>query len=118
MMGCRSERGLIPRIGRTLFDLIAAQNDNTKFWVQVSYLAIYTEKRARNLLNPKQKKNLGVRDHPSLGPYVEDLCKLVVSSSSELLSLVAEGNRTRTVVATDMNHVSSRSHAVVNLVLT
>jgi hypothetical protein len=44
-----------------------------------------------------------VREHPSLGPYVEDLSKLVVSSYHEMMTLMDEGNKARTVAATNMN---------------
>jgi kinesin family protein 1 len=55
-----------------------------------------------------------VREHPSLGPYVEDLSKLVVSSYHEMMTLMDEGNKARTVAATNMNetyvvHRSSRA---------
>ena len=63
---------------------------------------IYNEK-VRDLLNPKNTGNLRVREHPSLGPYVEDLSKLVVSSYEEMMTLMDEGNKARTVAATNMN---------------
>lgn len=72
----------------------------------------------RDLLNPSTKGNLKVREHPSLGPYVEDLAKLVVGSFQEIEHLMDEGNKARTVAATNMNATSSRSHAVFTLILT
>jgi kinesin family protein 1 len=72
-----------------------------------------------------------------LGPYVKDLSKLIVSSYEEMMTLMDEGNKARTVAATDMNDDvsdrsillcivllfscrlrSSRSHAVFTLILT
>lgn len=44
-----------------------------------------------------------MREHPSLGPYVEDLSKLVVNSYEEMMTLMDEGNKARTVAATNMN---------------
>ena len=41
--------------------------------------------------------------HFSLGPYVEDLSKLVVASYDEMMNLMDEGNKARTVAATNMN---------------
>jgi kinesin family protein 1 len=66
----------------------------------------------RDLLNPKNTGNLRVREHPSLGPYVEDLSKLVVGSYEEMMTLMDEGNKARTVAATNMNEtyvLSTRS---------
>ncbi len=92
-------------------------DENLKISVEVSYIEIYNEK-VRDLLNPKNKGNLKVREHPSLGPYVEDLSKLVVGSFRDIENLMDEGNKARTVAATNMNETSSRSHAVFTLVLT
>lgn len=37
--------------------------------------------------------NLKVREHPSLGPYVEDLSRLVVRNYDDMLLLMDEGNK-------------------------
>lgn len=119
MMGYGEEEGVIPRICRDMFDRIdKIQNDKLmQCTVEVSYLEIYNE-RVRDLLNPSTKGNLKVREHPSTGPYVEDLAKLVVRSFMEIEHLMDEGNKARTVAATNMNETSSRSHAVFTLTLT
>uniref|UniRef100_A0A8B9JE50 plus-end-directed kinesin ATPase n=1 Tax=Astyanax mexicanus TaxID=7994 RepID=A0A8B9JE50_ASTMX len=74
--------------------------------------------RVRDLLNPKNKGNLRVREHPLLGPYVEDLSKLAVTSYTDIADLMDAGNKARTVAATNMNETSSRSHAVFTIVFT
>lgn len=119
MMGYGSEAGVIPKICQDMFERIGEmqQDKNLHCTVEVSYLEIYNE-RVRDLLNPSTKGNLKVREHPSTGPYVEDLAKLVVSSFNEIEHLMDEGNKARTVAATNMNETSSRSHAVFTLTLT
>ncbi|KAF2739277.1 kinesin family protein [Polyplosphaeria fusca] len=119
MMGYGEEKGIIPKICMDMFERIDAQgtDKNLSCTVEVSYLEIYNE-RVRDLLNPSTKGNLRVREHPSTGPYVEDLAKLVVRSFSEIENLMDEGNKARTVAATNMNETSSRSHAVFTLTLT
>jgi kinesin family member 1 len=119
MMGYGEEAGVIPKICRDMFDRIGGlQSDpHLTCTVEVSYLEIYNE-RVRDLLNPATKGNLRVREHPSTGPYVEDLAKLAVRSFSEIENLMDEGNKARTVAATNMNETSSRSHAVFTLTLT
>ena len=119
MMGYGKEHGIIPNICQDMFQRIEAlQGDRSlKCTVEVSYLEIYNE-RVRDLLNPSTKGNLKVREHPSTGPYVEDLAKLVVGSFQEIENLMDEGNKARTVAATNMNQTSSRSHAVFTLMLT
>ena len=49
--------------------------------------------------------NLCVREHPSLGPYVEDLSKLAVSSYDEMMTLMDEGNKAWMVAVTNMNEM-------------
>ncbi|PKS07716.1 hypothetical protein jhhlp_006324 [Lomentospora prolificans] len=119
MMGYGKEVGIIPNICQDMFRRIdEMQADKTlRCTVEVSYLEIYNE-RVRDLLNPATKGNLKVREHPSTGPYVEDLAKLAVSSFQEIENLMDEGNKARTVAATNMNETSSRSHAVFTLMLT
>lgn len=119
MMGFGQETGVIPRICKDMFDRIdkLQEDKNTTCAVEVSYLEIYNE-RVRDLLNPATKGNLKVREHPSTGPYVEDLAKLLVRSNDEIENLMDEGNKARTVAATNMNETSSRSHAVFTLTLT
>ncbi|TVY83743.1 Kinesin-like protein unc-104 [Lachnellula suecica] len=119
MMGYGAEAGVIPKICQDMFERIGAlqEDKNLRCTVEVSYLEIYNE-RVRDLLNPSTKGNLKVREHPSTGPYVEDLAKLVVSSFNEIEHLMDEGNKARTVAATSMNETSSRSHAVFTLTLT
>ncbi|KAK3327365.1 hypothetical protein B0T19DRAFT_400240 [Cercophora scortea] len=119
MMGYGKESGIIPSICQDMFERIGRmqQDTNLRCTVEVSYLEIYNE-RVRDLLNPANKGNLKVREHPSTGPYVEDLAKLVVGSFQEIEHLMDEGNKARTVAATNMNETSSRSHAVFTLMLT
>ncbi|KAI9220594.1 P-loop containing nucleoside triphosphate hydrolase protein, partial [Blastocladiella britannica] len=112
--------GVIPRAAAHLFDSIrdrSAADPNIAFNVQASYLEIYME-RVRDLLNPGNKEKLRVREHPILGPYVESLSKLILRSDDEVQRVLADGDAVRTVAATKMNDVSSRSHAVFQLILT
>ncbi|XP_078144552.1 kinesin-like protein KIF1B isoform X2 [Centroberyx gerrardi] len=121
MMGKQEEgqEGIIPMLCEDLFEKINADNNKGElsYSVEVSYMEIYCE-RVRDLLNPKNKGNLRVREHPLLGPYVEDLSKLAVTSYTDIADLMDAGNKARTVAATNMNETSSRSHAVFTIVFT
>uniref|UniRef100_A0A673N3L7 Kinesin motor domain-containing protein n=1 Tax=Sinocyclocheilus rhinocerous TaxID=307959 RepID=A0A673N3L7_9TELE len=59
---------------------------------RVSYMEIYCE-RVRDLLNPKSKGSLRVREHPIMGPYVEDLSKMAVTNYSDIADLMDTGNK-------------------------
>uniref|UniRef100_A0A8C4WJD2 plus-end-directed kinesin ATPase n=1 Tax=Gopherus evgoodei TaxID=1825980 RepID=A0A8C4WJD2_9SAUR len=120
MMGKQeeSQAGIIPQLCEELFEQINDNsNEEMSYSVEVSYMEIYCE-RVRDLLNPKNKGNLRVREHPLLGPYVEDLSKLAVTSYTDIADLMDAGNKARTVAATNMNETSSRSHAVFTIVFT
>ncbi|XP_042178520.1 kinesin-like protein KIF1A isoform X6 [Oncorhynchus tshawytscha] len=122
MMGkpdLKNQEGIIPLMCEDLFTKFNdSNNDNSKSYsVEVSYMEIYCE-RVRDLLNPKNKGNLRVREHPLMGPYVEDLSKLAVTSYNDIQDLMDSGNKARTVAATNMNETSSRSHAVFNIIFT
>lgn len=122
---------MIPRLCDAIFSNIAEETANLNnlpssgvqpsetpnvFKVEVSFMEIYNEK-VRDLL-VANKTSLKVREHSILGPYVDGLSLLAVKSAEDIANLMAEGNKSRTVAATNMNSESSRSHAVFTIVLT
>ncbi|XP_077400217.1 kinesin-like protein KIF1C isoform X2 [Vanacampus margaritifer] len=118
MMGKQEtgQEGIIPQLCEDLFQRTGANADpDLTYSVEVSYMEIYCE-RVRDLLNPKSQGTLRVREHPILGPYVEDLSKLAVTGFPDIRDLMDAGNKARTVAATNMNETSSRSHAVFTIV--
>ncbi|XP_024911473.1 kinesin-like protein KIF13B isoform X3 [Cynoglossus semilaevis] len=119
MMGSGDQPGLIPRLCSALFERTQKeQREQESFTVEVSYMEIYNEK-VRDLLDPKGgRQTLRVREHKVLGPYVDGLSRLAVACYKDIESLMSEGNKSRTVAATNMNEESSRSHAVFNIILT
>uniref|UniRef100_A0AAR2LQR8 Kinesin motor domain-containing protein n=1 Tax=Pygocentrus nattereri TaxID=42514 RepID=A0AAR2LQR8_PYGNA len=119
MMGSVDQPGLIPRLCCSLFERVGREENEThSFKVEVSYMEIYNEK-VRDLLDPKgSRQSLKVREHKVLGPYVDGLSQLAVTNFEDIESLMSEGNKSRTVAATNMNEESSRSHAVFSIIIT
>uniref|UniRef100_A0A7N6BF68 Kinesin family member 13A n=1 Tax=Anabas testudineus TaxID=64144 RepID=A0A7N6BF68_ANATE len=118
MMGNGEQPGLIPRLCCSLFERVHREaNESHAFKVEVSYMEIYNEK-VRDLLDPKGRQSLKVREHKVLGPYVDGLSQLAVTSFEDIEVLMSEGNKSRTVAATNMNEESSRSHAVFSIIVT
>uniref|UniRef100_A0AAZ3PVJ2 Kinesin family member 13Bb n=1 Tax=Oncorhynchus tshawytscha TaxID=74940 RepID=A0AAZ3PVJ2_ONCTS len=118
MMGSSEQPGLIPRLCSSLFDrIVQEQREGESFTVEVSFMEIYNEK-VRDLLDPKGRQALRVREHKVFGPYVDGLSHLAVACYKDIECLMSEGNKSRTVAATNMNEESSRSHAVFNIILT
>ncbi|XP_069675474.1 kinesin-like protein Klp98A isoform X2 [Periplaneta americana] len=113
MMGSPECQGLIPRICKTLFNRMAAgKEQGASYRTEVSYLEIYNE-RVKDLLQPSATSHsLRVREHPRFGPYVQGLSRHLVTDYSDIQELMTQGNNHRTTASTNMNDVSSRSHAI------
>ncbi|KAH9509084.1 Kinesin-like protein kif16b [Bulinus truncatus] len=121
MMGTEDDPGLIPRYCQALFSRLS--DNSSSYQIHVSYLEIYNEK-VRDLLKnvnsnfSKSTHNLRVREHPRDGPYVQDLSKHSVITYEALVNLMKKGNNNRTTASTNMNDVSSRSHAIFTITFT
>ncbi|XP_029474242.1 kinesin-like protein KIF14 [Rhinatrema bivittatum] len=123
MMGFDEEPGIIPRFCEDLFSRVSRiETSQISHLVEMSYFEIYNEKIHDLLVfkgeNGQKKQPLRVREHPTHGPYVEELSVNVVTSYSDIQSWLELGNKQRATAATGMNDKSSRSHSVFMLVMT
>ena len=112
--------GLAPRVFMDVIEEILNDPDVAKDTrITVSFLEIYQEK-LRDCLVPSGNvgADLKVREHPALGPYVENLRKVEVKSPQQALALLYEGYCERSTGQNNRNRLSSRSHAVITLELT
>lgn len=67
-----------------MFSRVAAGKENgASYRTEVSYLEIYNEK-VKDLLGGEVTHSLKVREHPRLGPYVQDLSKHLVSDYDDI----------------------------------
>lgn len=117
MMGAPDALGLIPRICKEMFNRMKlGQKSGTGYKTQASYLEIYNE-RVRDLLGSSNNTGHGlrVREHRTLGPYVEDLSLHPVTNYEEIQDCINRGNMLRTTASTNMNDTSSRSHAIFTI---
>lgn len=105
---CPGNKGIIPKSFEQIFSHIS-HSTNMQYLVRASYLEIYQEE-IRDLLD-KSKKQYELRQNES-GVYVKNLQSYVCKSAKEIEHVMNVGNQNRTVGATDMNHHSSRSHAI------
>jgi kinesin family member 5 len=107
--------GIIPRAARAIFEYIQGDTKNAEFNIKCSYLEIYNE-MVNDLLDPK-KTNLGVRESPARGVYVDGLTEEFLASDQDVIDLINIGGANRAVSFTDMNAVSSRSHSLFQIIL-
>jgi len=109
-------KGILPRACSRLFDALEARrvaDDSFQATVLASYLEIYNEKMFDLLSSVRDSgSELQMRLHPQLGPIVVGLTECPMQSFAEALELLDFGAKRRAVGATQMNAVSSRSHAV------
>ena len=104
------QKGIIQRTIEDIFNYIeTTSNENTKFIIRASFLQIYNE-NISDLLKP-EKKNLQIREDKKKGIYVDSLSEWAVRSPIDLYALLKRGTNFRTTSSTNMNDVSSRSHA-------
>lgn len=109
----QENRGIIPRTFEQIFKTIE-QSNNKQYLVFSSYLEIYQEE-IRDLLEAKSKGKCELRDDRGVGVYVSNLNKYICKNVQEILKVMQEGNKNRTIGATDMNEHSSRSHAILTV---
>ncbi|KAG1676987.1 Kinesin-like protein KIF3A [Nymphon striatum] len=117
MEGVRSApelKGIIPNSFAHIFGHIAKADEDKKFLVRVSYLEIYNEE-VKDLLGKDQKARLEVKERPDVGVYVKDLSAFVVKNADDMDRIMTLGNKNRSVGETNMNALSSRSHAMFSI---
>lgn len=122
----RSEWGLVPRVCFHLFEMVAAVGrrspqiteggKNVEATVEASFLEIHNE-QVLDLLSADRATDLKVRELKGIGVFVQGLHKSMVHNFAAMLALMDEGNRRRTVAATNMNATSSRSHSIFTIEL-
>lgn len=128
--GAEQAAGLIPRLCQGLFSepALAGWTVHLAFFEiyneQVVDLLSQTDESSQTMaqwraagLDPKRRAPLRVREHATLGVYIEGLTKRPVTSPADVEQALREGSAIRAVAGTAMNEHSSRSHAVVQLLL-
>lgn len=110
------QRGIIPRAIEQIFSHIQKHASPTvRFLVRASYLQIYNE-QVSDLLRP-ERTNLSIREDKKRGIFVEGLSECVVKSPEEIYERMQQGAHYRATGATNMNELSSRSHAVFIIIV-
>jgi hypothetical protein len=83
----------------------------------VSMMEIYNEK-VQDLLIPiakRPKEGHKIREHKTLGIYVEGMSKHFVDTYDSIEKKMDEGGRNRSIAATEMNANSSRAHTIISI---
>ncbi|KAI4198544.1 MAG: hypothetical protein LQ346_002747 [Caloplaca aetnensis] len=125
MQGTASSPGVIPLAIADIFSYIR-ETPHREFLLRVSYLEIYNEK-IHDLLSPAaaassgpgapQPEEIKLREDSKRGVYASPLKEEIVQSPTQLLRVIARGDHARRTRSTQYNAQSSRSHAVVQIVV-
>jgi kinesin family protein 18/19 len=109
--------GIIMLTLNELFNRITSpQYNNThEFAIKLSYIEIYNE-HVRDLL-AGDSENLMIVEDPIRGVFVADLLETPVYSMNEVIGMITAGNNKRTMAATSANQFSSRSHAIIQILI-
>lgn len=109
-------KGIVPNIFSHIFAQISVANSDVSCVVTVTYLEIYNEE-IRDLLSQNPSTKLTVHERPGVGVYVKDLLGFTVNSLESVVDILKKGNRNRATGSTNLNDVSSRSHAIFTIKL-
>lgn len=125
MQGTATSPGVIPLAITDIFSFIR-ETPHREFLLRVSYLEIYNEK-IHDLLKPQTEAGVGpgsaqveeikLREDPKRGVFASPLKEEIVQSPTQLLRVIARGDQSRRTRSTQYNAQSSRSHAVVQIVV-
>jgi centromeric protein E len=124
MQGTATSPGVIPLAITDIFSYIR-ETPHREFLLRVSYLEIYNEK-IHDLLSPpsagtgpgaSQQEEIKLREDSKRGVYASPLKEEIVQSPTQLLRVIARGDHARRTGSTQYNARSSRSHAVVQIVV-
>jgi centromeric protein E len=121
MQGTATNPGVIPLAITDIFSYIR-ETPHREFLLRVSYLEIYNEK-INDLLAGSvpgiggQQEEIKLREDSKRGVYATPLKEEIVQSPTQLLRVISRGDQARRVAGTQFNSRSSRSHAVVQIVV-
>jgi len=121
MQGITSSPGVIPLAITDIFSYIR-ETPQREFLLRVSYLEIYNEKINDLLATPANgssapQEEIKLREDSRRGVYATPLKEEIVQSPTQLLRVIHRGDMARRTGSTQWNARSSRSHAVVQIVV-
>ncbi|XP_031104591.1 kinesin-like protein KIN-8A isoform X2 [Ipomoea triloba] len=113
MLGTVENPGVMVLAIKDLFNKIGERSFDGNHVVHLSYLEIYNE-TVRDLLSPG--RSLVLREDKQ-GIVAQGLTQYRAYSADEVMALLQQGNLNRTTEPTRVNETSSRSHAILQVVV-
>ena len=114
MLGDEENPGIMSLTFGELFKKIKTYTDRD-YLIKLWYLEIYNENIKDLLIN--NSPNLELREDPNRGLIVNGITEIITNSSEHIMSILKKGNKNRTTEATNANQTSSRSHAILQIMV-
>ena len=110
------DEGIIFKACDYLFEKIALNNNNDiSYNIKVSYIEIYNE-IVKDLISENSTSLMIVEDAQK-GVICPNAKEIIINDSVELNKIINESNKRRTMASTNQNQFSSRSHAILQMIL-
>lgn len=129
MLGTPDQPGIMALTLEDLFQTIARVHANplatVTYKVTVSFLEVYNENIRDLLAHPSSSSSssqssaefLDLREDPVKGPVIAGISEIEACNALAVMKLLRKGNKNRSQEATAANAVSSRSHAVLQVLV-
>ena len=114
MLGDDENPGIMSLTFGELFKKIKNLPDR-EYVIKLCYLEIYNENIKDLLIN--NSPNLELREDPNKGLIINGITEIITNSGEHILSILKKGNKNRTTEATNINQTSSRSHAILQIIV-
>ena len=114
MLGNEENPGIMSLTLNELFNRIKSYPER-EYTVKLWYLEIYNENIRDLLVN--NSENLELREDPNKGLIVNGITEIIPKSSEHILNILKKGNKNRTTESTNANETSSRSHAILQILV-
>ncbi|KAI8818472.1 P-loop containing nucleoside triphosphate hydrolase protein [Fimicolochytrium jonesii] len=123
-----ADTGIIMRVASQIMQHVAdaakskdKEKAELEYFIKASYLEIYQEGLTDLLVGRDEQGDLKIRQDPESTTgrdlYISGITERSVTSVQEFSKVMQIGGRHRTVGETNMNEVSSRSHAVLTIII-
>jgi len=112
-----TQEGVIARAVDKIFAKIKDLDVHYEFKVRVAFVELYMEQLC-DLLSTKAdggNNAVDIREDPKQGVYIANLTEVPIKDSEEVFQALVKGSSRRATAATNMNAVSSRSHAIFTI---
>ncbi len=116
MLGTEENPGIIVHTLEELFRKIDS-NTEKEFNVRLWYVEIYNENLRDLLISGKEEEPLELREDPIKGITLTGTTEMNVKSCKDIMIQLRRGNKLRTTESTNANETSSRSHAILQVIV-